>query len=97
MNETTSATPSAAAASGHAAKYTRNQPYMSKVLVNDRLTGPDSEKETIHIELELEEGMTYTPGDAVGIVPTNRDSAGGRRAASAGLYRLRSACWTTTR
>jgi sulfite reductase (NADPH) flavoprotein alpha-component len=60
---------------GHTAKYTRNQPYMSEVLVNDRLTGPDSEKETIHIELALEEGMTYAPGDAVGINPTNRDAA----------------------
>ena len=59
--------------SEHASKYTRNQPYLSKVLVNDRLTGPESEKETIHIELALEEGMTYTPGDAVGIIPTNRE------------------------
>jgi len=61
--------------SEHASKYTRNQPYTSKVLVNDRLTGPESEKETIHIELALEEGMTYTPGDAVGIIPTNREEA----------------------
>jgi len=61
--------------SEHASKYTRNQPYISKVLVNDRLTGPESEKETIHIELALEEGMTYIPGDAVGIIPTNREEA----------------------
>jgi sulfite reductase (NADPH) flavoprotein alpha-component len=59
--------------SEHASKYTRNQPYLSKVLVNDRLTGPESEKETIHIELALEEGMAYTPGDVVGIIPTNRE------------------------
>jgi sulfite reductase (NADPH) flavoprotein alpha-component len=72
MSETATATP-AAPAKGHTSKYTRNQPYQSRVLVNDRLTGPESEKETIHIELELEEGMTYTPGDAVGIVPTNRE------------------------
>ena len=57
----------------HATKYTRNQPYASRVLVNSRLTGSESEKETIHIELAVEEGMTYTPGDAVGIVPTNRE------------------------
>ena len=57
----------------HATKYTRNQPYLSRVLTNQRLTGPESEKETIHIELEHEEGMTYTPGDAVGIIPTNRE------------------------
>ena len=57
------------------AKYPRNNPFHSEVLVNERLTGLDSEKETIHIELALEEGMTYTPGDAVGICPTNREAA----------------------
>ncbi len=77
MTETAPAptAPASSAAAPHAAKYTRNQPYQSQVLVNYRLTGPESEKETIHIELALEDGMTYTPGDAVGIVPTNRDEA----------------------
>ncbi len=78
MSETATATSTPtkpAAAKIHDTKYTRNQPYSSKVLVNDRLTGPESEKETIHIELALEEGMAYTPGDAVGILPTNRDAA----------------------
>lgn len=65
----------AAAPPKHDTKYTRNQPYLSRVLVSERLTGPESEKETIHIELELEPGMTYTPGDAVGIIPTNREVA----------------------
>lgn len=74
MSETASAT-APAPATGHATKYTRNSPYLSQVLVNQRLTGPESEKETIHIELELEEGMSYTPGDAVGIIPTNRPEA----------------------
>ena len=77
MSETTLA-PSAETATtdkGHTSKYTRNQPYQSTVLVNDRLTGPESEKETIHVEMELEEGMTYTPGDALGVIPTNRDDA----------------------
>ena len=58
----------------HATKYTRNQPFQSRVITNHRLTGPESEKETIHIELKIEEGMTYTPGDAVGIIPTNREA-----------------------
>ncbi len=47
---------------------------MSRMLVNVLVTGPGSEKETRHIELELEPGMEYTPGDAVGIVPENRPS-----------------------
>ena len=55
-------------------KYTRNNPYLSTMLVNTVLTDKDSEKETRHIELSLEEGMLYTPGDAVGIQPTNRDA-----------------------
>ena len=55
-------------------KYTRNSPYQSRMLVNMRMTDPVSEKETRHIELELEPGMEYTPGDAVGIVPENRPS-----------------------
>jgi sulfite reductase (NADPH) flavoprotein alpha-component len=73
MSETATAV-EAAPGAGHATKYTRNQPYLSRVLTNQRLTGPESEKETIHIELEIEPGMTYTPGDAVGIIPTNREA-----------------------
>ncbi len=56
----------------HAALYTRNNPYQSTVEVNYVLTAEGSEKETRHVELSIEEGMTYTPGDAVGIVPENR-------------------------
>jgi sulfite reductase (NADPH) flavoprotein alpha-component len=60
---------------GHAQKYTRNNPYRSHVQTNYLLTGEGSEKETRHIELTLEEGMVYTPGDAVGIIPENRPEA----------------------
>lgn len=55
-------------------KYTRNNPYMSRMMVNVLMTTEGSEKETRHIELELEPGMEYTPGDAVGILPENRPS-----------------------
>ncbi len=65
----------AKSAAGHAQKYTRNNPYLSYVRVNYLLTGEGSEKETRHVELTLDEGMTYTPGDAVGIVPENRREA----------------------
>ena len=60
---------------GHSAKYTRNHPFISTVRVNEVLTGEGSEKQTLHAELTLDEGMTYTPGDAVGIVPENRFEA----------------------
>ena len=69
MSETLEAVAPAAA---HAAKYTRNNPFYSTVLVNELLTAPSSEKETRHVVLSLEDGMEYTPGDAVGIVPENR-------------------------
>jgi sulfite reductase (NADPH) flavoprotein alpha-component len=65
----------AKAGAGHAQKYTRNNPYHSNVNVNTQITAEGSEKETRHVELALEEGMTYTPGDAVGILPENRPSA----------------------
>jgi sulfite reductase (NADPH) flavoprotein alpha-component len=64
-----------APASAHAQKYTRNNPYHSLVRVNELLTAPGSEKETRHVELELEPGMAYTPGDAVGIIPENSRTA----------------------
>ncbi len=60
---------------GHAPTYTRNNPYQAAVEVNRLLTAEGSEKETRHVELSLEEGMSYTPGDAVGIVPENRRAA----------------------
>ncbi|HEY6414202.1 MAG TPA: oxidoreductase [Edaphobacter sp.] len=65
----------AKSAAGHAQKYTRNNPYLSYVRVNYLLTGEGSEKETRHVELTLDESMTYTPGDAVGIIPENRPEA----------------------
>lgn len=57
------------------AKYTRNNPYNSTVKINRLLSGEGSEKETRHFAFSLEEGMTYTPGDAVGVVPENRAEA----------------------
>ena len=72
MSETLEATPETA--KGHAL-YTRNNPYQAEVLANYLLTAEGSEKETRHVELAIEDGMTYTPGDAVGIVPENRRQA----------------------
>jgi sulfite reductase (NADPH) flavoprotein alpha-component len=72
MSETGETAPAGA---GHVQRYTRNNPFIAVVRVNELLTAAGSEKETRHVELSLDEGMTYTPGDAVGIVPTNRDEA----------------------
>ena len=52
--------------------YTRNNPYSATVLENRLLTGPASEKETRHIELDLaDSGIEYLPGDSAGIAPVN--------------------------
>ncbi len=73
MSTVSEQTEPVSASTGHAVKYTRNNPFISTVLVNELLTGEGSEKETRHVDLSLEDGMTYTPGDAVGIVPENRE------------------------
>ena len=56
--------------------YSRGNPFPSVVTVNRLLTGAGSEKETRHIEVSLAgSGLSYVPGDAVGILPTNRPGA----------------------
>ncbi|MBT2755725.1 sulfite reductase subunit alpha [Mesobacillus foraminis] len=52
--------------------YTRTNPFHAKVLVNINLNKPGSSKETRHIELSLKDsGLSYGPGDCVGIIPEN--------------------------
>jgi sulfite reductase (NADPH) flavoprotein alpha-component len=52
--------------------WSRNNPYSATVLENRLLTGPGSEKETRHIELDLgDSGIEYLPGDSAGILPVN--------------------------
>jgi sulfite reductase (NADPH) flavoprotein alpha-component len=52
--------------------YTRNHPYSATVVENRLLTGPGSEKETRHIELDLaDSGIEYLPGDSAGVLPVN--------------------------
>lgn len=52
--------------------WNRNNPYFATVIENRLLTGPGSEKETRHIEIDLgNSGLQYLPGDSAGILPTN--------------------------
>ena len=54
------------------AGYSRKNPFSARLLVNRKLTGEGSEKDTRHYEISLEgSGLTYDAGDALGIVPTN--------------------------
>jgi sulfite reductase (NADPH) flavoprotein alpha-component len=55
-----------------AAGYSRKNPFPARLLVNRRLTGEDSEKDTRHYEICLKgSGLTYEVGDALGIMPEN--------------------------
>jgi sulfite reductase (NADPH) flavoprotein alpha-component len=61
-----------AAAATAPARFDKRHPFAAAVLENIVLTGRGSTKETRHVELSLEDsGLTYEPGDALGIVPRN--------------------------
>ncbi|MDQ2621805.1 MAG: flavodoxin domain-containing protein, partial [Actinomycetota bacterium] len=54
------------------AAFGKKNPFDAPIIENLVLTGRGSSKETRHIELSLEEsGLTYKPGDALGVVPQN--------------------------
>lgn len=48
--------------------YSKEQPYVAELLVNQKITGRDSNKDVRHIEIDLSEsGLTYQVGDALGV------------------------------
>ncbi|NRD78306.1 sulfite reductase subunit alpha [Bacillus sp. BRMEA1] len=52
--------------------FSRTNPFPAKILKNVNLNGDGSSKETRHIEFSLKgSGLSYVPGDALGIVPAN--------------------------
>src|SRR5881398_844490 len=52
--------------------YSRTNPFPARMLVNRRLSGPESEKDTRHFELDLTGwGLSFEVGDSVGVCPTN--------------------------
>lgn len=54
------------------AAFDKKHPFQAAVIDNIVLTGRGSTKETRHIELSLaDSGLTYQPGDALGVVPRN--------------------------
>lgn len=63
-----STTPSSIQDSG----YSRSNPYYAEVLDIINLNGRGSNKETLHIELAIEDsGIAFEPGDSLGIFPNN--------------------------
>ncbi|MTT31771.1 assimilatory sulfite reductase (NADPH) flavoprotein subunit [Terrilactibacillus sp. BCM23-1] len=52
--------------------YSKTNPFKAEVLENINLNGRGSNKETHHLELDLEgSNLTYEPGDSLGILPEN--------------------------
>ena len=52
--------------------WSREKPFAAAVLANQRLTGRGSHKSVHHVELSLEgSGLSYLPGDALGVWPTH--------------------------
>ena len=52
--------------------YNKSNPFRAKLLDRVKLNGRGSDKETFHIELSIEgSGLTYEPGDAVGVFGQN--------------------------
>lgn len=56
-------------------EYSKKNPFMATVLEKVKLTGDDSDKEVYHLELSIEDsGLSYEPGDSVGIFAKNPES-----------------------
>jgi sulfite reductase (NADPH) flavoprotein alpha-component len=62
----------ATATSKSSPQWTRQNPFPAKLIVNRRLSSPESEKDTRHFEIDLSGwGLNFEPGDSVAIYPTN--------------------------
>ncbi|WP_394212187.1 assimilatory sulfite reductase (NADPH) flavoprotein subunit [Enterovibrio calviensis] len=62
----------AATTAGAASAYNKQNPYAAELVTNQKITGRDSGKDVRHIEIDLgESGLTYQPGDALGIYYSN--------------------------
>nr|WP_176466147.1 assimilatory sulfite reductase (NADPH) flavoprotein subunit [Vibrio metoecus] len=53
--------------------YSKEQPYTASLSTSQKITGRDSGKDVHHIEIDLaDSGITYQPGDALGVWYENR-------------------------
>ena len=68
MSELSTARKSSASTS----PYTRSNPFPGKLVVNRRLSTPESEKDTRHFEIDLKDwGLSFEVGDSLAVYPTN--------------------------
>ncbi|PNG26154.1 assimilatory sulfite reductase (NADPH) flavoprotein subunit [Methylocella silvestris] len=74
------------AASPQQAIHDKRNPFLARILDNLVLTGRGSSKETRHIEISLEgSGVTFEPGDALGVMARNNPSVVDRVLEALGL------------
>lgn len=53
-------------------RWSRRNPYSARVIENNLLTAPESDKEVRHLILDIADaGLEYQPGDAVSVLPQN--------------------------
>jgi sulfite reductase (NADPH) flavoprotein alpha-component len=58
-----------------ASKATREQPFQAELLLNQPITGRGSDKDVRHLEISLEGSqLSYQPGDALGVWPTQSEA-----------------------
>jgi len=51
--------------------YDKNNPFPAKLKVRRRANAPESQKETVHLEIDLTgSGLVYTSGDSLGVFPS---------------------------
>ena len=66
------ATATAATAAVGPPRYTRANPFPARLVVNRRLSGPESEKDTRHFEIDLTGwGLSFEVGDSLAVYATN--------------------------
>ncbi len=74
-----------------AVTYTKKNPYTATLLTSQKITGRDSGKDVRHIEIDLEgSGLTYQPGDALGVWFENNSQLVDALLAQAGLSGIES-------
>ncbi|EMN6203011.1 assimilatory sulfite reductase (NADPH) flavoprotein subunit [Vibrio vulnificus] len=77
--------PVAQLAVGHAL-YTKQNPYAATLLTSQKITGRDSGKDVRHVEIDLAgSGITYQPGDALGVWFENSGELANQVLAKVGL------------
>src|SRR6266496_96846 len=61
-----------ATASAAPPRYTRANPFPARLVVNRRLSGPESEKDTRHFDIDLTGwGLSFEVGDSLAVYPMN--------------------------